>query len=97
MLFEAGVGETVRQELLKTTDLHTILRLQRGFSMQMGSGKRPLFRQQSCLKILGRKRSGFTITEPTFTTLEKAHALSDLKEFIELYNPKTPQAQRDLV
>ena len=30
VLFEGGAGETVRQKLLKTTDLHTILRLPTG-------------------------------------------------------------------
>jgi type I restriction enzyme M protein len=30
VLFEGGAGETVRQNLLKTTDLHTILRLPTG-------------------------------------------------------------------
>ena len=30
VLFEAGVGETVRKKLLENTDLHTILRLPTG-------------------------------------------------------------------
>ena len=36
VLFEGGAGETVRKELMKTTDLHTILRLPTAYSTPMG-------------------------------------------------------------
>ncbi len=36
VLFEGGAGETVRQNLLKTTDLHTILRLPTGIFYAQG-------------------------------------------------------------
>ncbi len=36
VLFEGGAGETVRKELLKTTDLHTILRLPTGIFYAQG-------------------------------------------------------------
>lgn len=36
VLFEGGAGEIVRQKLLQTTDLHTILRLLTGFFYKPG-------------------------------------------------------------
>ena len=36
VLFEGGAGETIRRKLLKTTDLHTILRLPTGIFYAQG-------------------------------------------------------------
>jgi type I restriction enzyme M protein len=36
VLFEGGAGETVRKELMKTTELHTILRLPTGIFYAQG-------------------------------------------------------------
>ena len=36
VLFEGGAGETVREKLLQTTDLHTILRLPTGIFYKLG-------------------------------------------------------------
>lgn len=43
VLFEGGVGETVRQQLLQTTDLHTILRLPTGIFYKPGVKANVLF------------------------------------------------------
>ncbi|MBU4485813.1 MAG: type I restriction-modification system subunit M, partial [Candidatus Delongbacteria bacterium] len=43
VLFEGGAGETVRKELLKTTDLHTILRLPTGIFYAQGVKANVLF------------------------------------------------------
>ena len=43
VLFEGGAGETVRKELMKTTDLHTILRLPTGFFYAQGVKANVLF------------------------------------------------------
>jgi type I restriction enzyme M protein len=43
VLFEGGAGETVRKELLKTTDLHTILRLPTGIFYAHGVKANVLF------------------------------------------------------
>lgn len=51
VLFEGGAGETVRRQLLRTTDLHTILRLPTGiFYANGGKGQRAPFRQQTGLQ-----------------------------------------------
>ena len=43
VLFEGGAGETVRKELMKTTDLHTILRLPTGIFYAQGVKANVLF------------------------------------------------------
>lgn len=43
VLFEGGAGETVRKELLRTTDLHTILRLPTGIFYKQGVKANVLF------------------------------------------------------
>ena len=43
VLFEGGAGETVRKELLKTTELHTILRLPTGIFYAQGVKANVLF------------------------------------------------------
>ena len=43
VLFEGGVGETVRKKLLETTDLHTILRLPTGIFYAQGVKANVLF------------------------------------------------------
>nr|WP_271253935.1 N-6 DNA methylase [Pseudanabaena sp. Chao 1811] len=43
ILFEGGSGETVRKELMKTTDLHTILRLPTGIFYAQGVKANVLF------------------------------------------------------
>ncbi len=43
VLFEGGAGETVREELLKTTDVHTILRLPTGVFYAQGVKANVLF------------------------------------------------------
>ena len=69
VLFEGGAGETVRQNLLKTTELHTILRLPTGiFYCARRKGERPLLRQsRGQQERRGRRRYGTSITGPTFT------------------------------
>ncbi len=48
VLFEGGAGETIRRELLKQADVHTLLRLPTGiFYAQGRQGKRPVLRPQA--------------------------------------------------
>src|SRR5438477_10198339 len=48
VLFEGGAGETVRRELLKQADVHTLLRLPTGIFYAQGyQGQRPLLRPQT--------------------------------------------------
>jgi len=48
VLFEGGAGETVRRELLKQADVHTLLRLPTGIFYAQGvKAKRPVLRPQA--------------------------------------------------
>lgn len=90
VLFEGGAGETVRQKLLQTTDLHTILRLPTGIFYKPGVKANVIFfdkmpaspeRQTKEIWIYDfRTNIHFTL---------KQHPMSDddLKDFISCYNP----------
>ena len=90
VLFEGGAGETVRQKLLQTTDLHTILRLPTGIFYKPGVkanviffDKRPASPERQTKEIWiydFRTNIHFTL---------KQHPMSDddLKDFISCYNP----------
>lgn len=68
VLFEGGVGETVRKKLLETTDLHTILRLPTGIFYANGVKANVLFWDANLpAKTRGQKKCGYMITEPIFT------------------------------
>ena len=43
VLFEGGAGETIRRELLKQTDVHTLLRLPTGIFYAQGVKANVLF------------------------------------------------------
>jgi type I restriction enzyme M protein len=88
VLFEGGVGETVRKKLLETTDLHTILRLPTGIFYANGVKANVLF-------FDGKPSSKDPWTKEVWVydyrtnvhhTLKKNPLkLSDLQDFITLY------------
>jgi type I restriction-modification system DNA methylase subunit len=69
VLFEGGAGETVRRELLKQANVHTLLRLPTGIFYAQGVKANVLFfdRNQQP-KNRGRKSSGFTTCALTNTS-----------------------------
>jgi type I restriction enzyme M protein len=91
VLFEGGVGETVRKKLLETTDLHTILRLPTAIFYANGVKANVLF-------FDGKPSSKDPWTKEVWVydyrtnvhhTLKKNPLkLSDLQDFIALYNPE---------
>lgn len=91
VLFEGGVGETVRKKLLDTTDLHTILRLPTGIFYANGVKANVLF-------FDGKPSSKDPWTKEVWVydyrtnihhTLKKNPLkLEDLHDFITLYNPE---------
>ena len=88
VLFEGGVGETVRKKLLETTNLHTILRLPTGIFYANGVKANVLF-------FDGKPSSKDPWTKEVWVydyrtnvhhTLKKNPLkLSDLRDFIDLY------------
>ncbi len=98
VLFEGGVGETVRKKLLETTDLHTILRLPTGIFYANGVKANVLF-------FDGKPSSKDPWTKETWVydyrtnihhTLKKNPLkLTDLKDFIKLYNPENRSKRKE--
>ena len=98
ILFEGGAGETVRQKLLQTTDLHTILRLPTGIFYKPGVKANVIFfdkkpaspdRQTKDIWIYDfRANIHFTL---------KQHPMSDadLQDFIACYNPENRHERKE--
>ena len=91
VLFEGGAGETVRKELMKQTELHTILRLPTGLFYAQGVKANVLF-------FVNKPASKEAWTKEVWiydyrtnihhTLKKKSMKLENLREFITLYNPK---------
>ncbi len=98
VLFEGGAGETVRKELLKTTELHTVLRLPTGIFYANGVKANVLFfDNKPASKEAWTKDVWFYDyrTNIHHTLKKKTMQLEDLKEFIELYNPKNRNKRKE--
>ena len=90
VLFEGGAGEEVRKQLLKTAELHTILRLPTGIFYAHGVKANVLFfNNKPASKDPWTKDIWFYDyrTNIHHTLKKKPLTLSDLEEFITLYNP----------
>jgi type I restriction enzyme M protein len=91
VLFEGGVGETVRKKLLETTDLHTILRLPTGIFYANGVKANVLFFEaKKAAKDPWTKEVWiYDYRTNVHHTLKKnPMKYSDLEDFIRCYNPE---------
>ena len=91
VLFEGGAGEEVRKQLLKTTELHTILRLPTGIFYAQGVKANVLFfNNKPASKDPWTKEVWFYDyrTNVHHTPKKSPMRQEHLKEFIELYNGK---------
>jgi type I restriction enzyme M protein len=91
VLFEGGAGETVRKELLKTTELHTILRLPTGIFYAQGVKANVLFfDNKPASKDPWTKEVWIYDYRTNIShTLKKNPMTSEhLQEFVKLYNPE---------
>ncbi len=98
VLFEGGAGETVRKELLKTTELHTILRLPTGIFYAQGVKANVLFfDNKPASKDPWTKEVWFYDyrTNVHHTLKKNPMKMEHLKEFIELYNPKNRHKRKE--
>lgn len=98
VLFEGGAGETVRQKLLQTTDLHTILRLPTGIFYKPGVKANVIFfdkkpaspdRQTKEIWIYDFR------TNIHFTLKQHPMSDADLQEFITCYNPENRHERKE--
>lgn len=90
VLFEGGAGETVRKELLKTTELHTILRLPTGIFYANGVKANVLFFDNKPASKESWTKDVWIYDYRTniHHTLKKGTMkLEDLQDFIACYNP----------
>jgi type I restriction enzyme M protein len=88
VLFEGGAGETIRRELLKQADVHTLLRLPTGIFYAQGVKANVLFfdRKPAQEKPWTEKLWIYDLrTNKHFTLKENTLKRSDLDEFVNCY------------
>ena len=92
VLFEGGAGETVRRELLKQADVHTLLRLPTGIFYAQGVKANVLFfdRKPAADKAAWTEKLWIydLRTNLHFTLKENPLKRSDLDDFVRCYNTK---------
>ncbi|SIO49989.1 type I restriction enzyme M protein [Bradyrhizobium erythrophlei] len=97
VLFEGGAGETVRQNLLKTSELHTILRLPTGIFYANGVKANVLFfDNHEASKTPWTKAVWYYDyrTNIHHTLKKKPLRFEDLADFINCYNPINRQKRK---
>lgn len=90
VLFEGGAGETVRKELMKTTELHTILRLPTGIFYAQGVKANVLFFDNRPASRDAWTKEVWVYDYRTnihHTLKKKPLQLADLQDFIDCYKP----------
>lgn len=90
VLFEGGAGETVRKQLLRSTELHTILRLPTGIFYKPGVKANVLFfdNRPGAKEAWTREVWIYDYRTNIHHTLKKKPLqLEDLQDFIKCYNP----------
>ena len=98
VLFEGGVGETVRKKLMETTNLHTILRLPTGVFYKQGVKANVLFfDNHSAAKTSWTKEVWIYDfrTNIHFTLKENPLKLEDLRDFIDCYKPTNVKKRKE--
>jgi type I restriction enzyme M protein len=98
VLFEGGAGETVRKELLKSMDVHTILRLPTGIFYAQGVKANVLFFDNKPAANAPWTKEVWVYdyrTNVHHTLKKKPLQLEDLREFITLYNPENRNIRKE--
>ena len=90
VLFERGVGETIRRQLLKQFDVHTLLRLPTGIFYAQGVKANVLFfdKRPARAEPWTQKLWIYDLrTDKRFTLKTNPLSDADLQDFITVYNP----------
>jgi type I restriction enzyme M protein len=98
VLFEGGVGETVRKKLLETTNLHTILRLPTGIFYKQGVKANVLFfDNKATSKEPWTKEIWFYDfrTNIHFTLKKNPLKFEDLSDFISCYHSENINKRKE--
>ena len=91
VLFESGAGEIVRKKLLKTTDLHTILRLPTGIFYAQGVKANVIFFENKQASPTHQTKEVWIYdyrTNIKCTLKKNPLKESDLEDFVNCYNPE---------
>ena len=97
VLFEGGAGETVRKNLLRECEVHTLLRLPTGIFYAQGVKANVLFfdRKPGAEKPWTKKVWVYDLrTNKHFTLKTKRMARADLDEFVKCYRPASRNRRR---
>lgn len=98
VLFEGGAGEEVRKQLMKTTELHTILRLPTGLFYAHGVKANVLFFNNKPASKEAQTREVWIYDYRTnihHTLKKKQMTTANLAEFMELYNPANRHKRKE--
>lgn len=98
VLFEGGAGEVIRQKLLQTTDLHTILRLPTGIFYKPGVKANVIFFDMRPAGPESQTRNVWIYdlrTNMHFTLKQHPMTDTDLEDFIRCYNPSNRYARTE--
>ncbi len=98
VLFEGGAGETVRQKLLATTDLHTILRLPTGIFYKPGVKANVIFFDKKPASPEKQTKEIWIYdfrTNIHFTLKQHPMTDADLDDFIACYNPENRHERKE--
>ena len=98
VLFEGGAGKTIRRELLKQADVHTLLRLPTGIFYAQGVKANVLFfdRKPAQEKPWTEKLWIYDLrTNKHFTLKESTLQRADLDDFVKCYNPKNRHTRKE--
>ena len=91
VLFEGGTGETIRKNLLKTCDVHTLLRLPTGIFYAQGVKANVLFFERKAGSDTAQTQQLWVYdlrTNQHFTLKENPLLPKHLTDFIACYNPE---------
>ncbi|HEX4405744.1 MAG TPA: class I SAM-dependent DNA methyltransferase [Polyangia bacterium] len=98
VLFEGGAGETIRRELLKQADVHTLVRLPTGIFYAQGVKANVLFfdRKPAQEKAWTKKLWIYDLrTNLHFTLKENPLKRADLDDFVACYRPKNRHDRKE--
>jgi type I restriction enzyme M protein len=98
VLFEGGAGETVRQKLLQTTDLHTILRLPTGIFYKPGVKANVIFFDKKPASPERQTKEVWIYdfrTNIHFTLKQNPMSDGDLRDFVSCYNPANRHKRKE--
>lgn len=98
VLFEGGAGETVRKQLMRTTDLHTILRLPTGIFYAQGVKANVLFfdNKPASKEPWTKEVWVYDYRTNIHHTLKKQPMeLKHLQDFVKCYNPANRHERKE--